>query len=278
MKKLERAMDNIMEHDNVINQNSIENDSGICIISNEDVRLRIAVCDDSPEQAGMLGSDFLKASQELNKAAGVELFTSAASLWEKIEEDNRKNAPIYDIIVMDIKMPDMDGIEFGKRLYRLGISTALILVTAYPEYAVEGYSTHAFQFMVKPVTAEAAKRVLLEIYADKADDRYIEIRSSGYTERINIRDIECITAEEKYTRITSRQGDYLTLTSLGAYEEKLTVYGFYRVHRSALVNLAYYVALEKNTIILKNVKLSVSRRRMTGLREAIKLEMEKKLV
>lgn len=250
----------------------------IRILNTEEITLKIAVCDDNPQHAGILGTNFLAAAQALERKAGVELFTSALSLLSKIKEDIRKNQDTYDIIIMDIRMPDMDGIEFGRKLYALRLDTILVLVTAYPEYAVEGYATHAFQFLIKPVTVEKAGEVLTEIYRSRSQDRYIEIRSAGYAERIDVRNIEAITAETKYTKVSTTHGDYLTLTSLDQYEERLAIYGFYRVHRSTLVNLAHYLALDKNEIILRQNRFPVSRRKLSGLKKAIETELKKKLI
>lgn len=247
--------------------------------NDENKKIKIAICDDDAHQAGILGSVFLSAAKSLSVSAGVELYTSAVALLKRIEEDIASRIKIYDIIVLDIKQPDMDGITFGKKLYAMQTDTDLVLVTAFPEYAVEGYETHAFSFLVKPVTEDMAVKVLSALYEKRGTDKQIVIKSSGRQEVLNVKDIECITAENKYSRICTKDKSFLDTTSLDKYEDMLMRYGFIRVHRSALVNIRAYKALDKNEIILSSGRrLAVSRRRIPELRKAIKHELEKRIV
>ena len=245
---------------------------------NDNRKIKIAICDDDAGQAGILGSTFLSAAEKLSISAGVELYTSAALLLKRIEEDIASRIKMYDIIVLDIKQPDMDGIVFGKKLYALQTDTDLVLVTAFPEYAVEGYETHAFSFLVKPVTEEIAVRVLSALYEKRGTDKQIVIKASGKQEVLFVKDIECIIAENKYSRICTKDKSFLDTTSLDKYEDMLMRYGFIRVHRSALVNIKAYKALDKNEITLSSGRrLAVSRRRIPELRKAIKRELEKRM-
>ena len=245
---------------------------------NKNTKIRIAVCDDDAVQAGLLGSAFLSAAKKLSVSAGVELYTSAALLLKKIEEDAALGIPTYDVIVTDVEQPDMDGIAFGKKLYAMQTDADLVLVTAFPEYAIAGYETHAFSFLVKPVTEEAAGNVLSALYEKRGTEKQIVIKTSGKQETLFVKDIECILAENKYSRICLKDQSFLDATSLDRYEDMLMRYGFVRVHRSALVNVRAYKALNKNELTLSSGRrLTISRRRIPEIRKAIKRELEKRM-
>ena len=246
---------------------------------NMNIKYRIAVCDDDPKQTGILGSLILSVTKKLAISAGVELFTSAVLLLDKIDEDTAKGLNSYDRIFLDIRQPDMDGITFGKRLYAMQVETELVLVTSYPEYAVEGYSTHAFQFLVKPVTEGMLEAVIRAVFDNRASDKILEVSGSGRRELIPIKDIECIIAENKYTRIYSVKGSYLESRSLDSLELSLMRYGFVRTHRAALMNIKYYSALDKKEVVLTSGRsLPVSRRRIPELRNAVRKELERRII
>ncbi|MBR1797810.1 MAG: response regulator transcription factor [Clostridiales bacterium] len=245
----------------------------------EEKKVRIAVCDDIPEEAGSIGSTVLKAARELRMSAGVELFTSASSLLRKVEEDLRTSGKTYDIIFTDIKLPEMDGIVFGKKLYSMHVDTALVLVTAYPEYAIDGYGTHAFQFLTKPVTLTAARDVISAILSEKDSAMTISVSSSGRHEIIPVKDIDIIAAEDKYVRIYAGGRSFLDTSSLDQLEVSLMRYGFVRVHRSTLVNIRYYRSLEGSTIYLTSGRsATVSRRRIPEIRKNIRNELQSRII
>ena len=203
--------------------------------------LRILVADDEP-----------LASERLNlllaRVEGVTLVgtahdgTEAVALAEQV-------AP--DVVMLDIAMPGLDGIEVARALSRLPRSPAVIFVTAYDQFAVAAFEVAAVDYLMKPADSSRLDRALDRARAflaqrgpasaDSAErdtPRYLEefwaSDLSGLV-RIAARDIDRVSAERDYMRLHVARRSWLIHHSMAALEEGLDPALFVRLHRSAIV-------------------------------------------
>jgi len=195
-----------------------------------------------------------------------------------------------DVILLDIRMPGMDGIEAAHHINKLASPPAIIFTTAYDDYAIPAFETHAVDYLLKPIRKErlaealsAAKRLtrvqLLELERSSATHeqrQHISARLGGELRLIPLDDIRYLQAEHKYVTVRYGQGTVLIEESLKSLEEEFPAV-FLRIHRNALVALRYIAALDKerdggHLVKLRGIEetLEVSRRHLPNVRKIMK--------
>ena len=192
-----------------------------------------------------------------------------------------------DLILMDIRMPGLDGLQAANHIATLQTPPAVIFCTAYEEHALEAFRAQAVGYLLKPVKkvalAEAiqnARRLtrsqlnaLQQQTNSLQDNNHISARSHRGIELIPVNDIFFFQADSKYVTVHHRQGEILIDESLKELQEKLGD-RFVRIHRNALVARDSIESMTRNQqgqyqLHLKNshASLQVSRRHVSGIRK-----------
>ena len=195
-----------------------------------------------------------------------------------------------DIILLDIRMPGMDGLEAAMHLNRMSKPPAIIFTTAYSDHALEAFETHAVDYLLKPIKEErleealqAAKRLTLpqlqELHKPEAGNNirsHICVKVRGSLELIPLDDIRYFLADHKYVTLRTSDHEHLIEESLKSLEEEFS-HLFTRIHRNALIADQYMTGLEKNNdghcvVIIKDIddRLEISRRHLPHVRKKIK--------
>lgn len=195
-----------------------------------------------------------------------------------------------DVVLLDIRMPGMDGIEAAQHIMKLETPPAIIFTTAYDQYALSAFDTHAVDYLLKPIrkerlseALESAKRLTkvqmqnLNVEGQGGSHRkHISARLGGELRLINIADIRYFLAEHKYVTVRYTEGSVLIEESLRSLESEFAGQ-FLRIHRNALVATKAIAALEKDKsgghkIKLKDIDemLEVSRRHLPNVRKVMK--------
>ena len=193
-----------------------------------------------------------------------------------------------DVVLLDIRMPVLDGIATAKLLGEQAQVPAIIFTTAYDEYALQAFDVHAVDYLVKPIRRERLQEALqrasrlsptqLDAIEDKDDKRrtHIRARNGSKLELIAMDSIQCLHAEHKYVTVYHAAGHTLIEDSLKSLEPELDE-KFFRIHRNAIINMQSLERLEKDKagqwfVRLKEVPLAmeVSRRHLPALRQRIK--------
>ncbi len=163
-----------------------------------------------------------------------------------------------DLVLMDIRMPGMNGIEAARHLTTLARPPAIIFATAYDEYALEAFETQALGYLLKPVRREKLARAVRHA-ARVASPQLLRLaRQAGLGQRreqicarlgeelrlIRVADIFYFAADQKYVTVRHRGGFDLIEESLRALAEEFSP-EFIRVHRNSVVSMAHVRALER---------------------------------
>lgn len=199
---------------------------GVCV-------LKIAICDDQPIFSAEIKT---LLDQWKNKPLGmsVKCYSDGDSLITA-----HKAAP-FDIILLDVVMPLIDGIETARELRVFDTGVKLVFLTSSPEFAVESYTVKASNYLLKPVNASALYGCLAELFEElQRSNMSITVKCSDATHRVPLDKIEYIEAYNKHTFFAlSGGGSIEALGLMNTYESKLlSADGFFKCHRSYIVNI-----------------------------------------
>ena len=173
-----------------------------------------------------------------------------------------------DLVFLDIHMPHINGIDFLKMNQKLPM---VIITTAYPNYALEGFQLDVLDYLVKPITfnrffkavSKAKDYHQLLSKPDTAETNptadYFFIKCDYKYEKIYFNDILYIEAKQNYVTIYTHKGKYMTLLYLKNIEENLDKQSFIRVHKSYLVSISKIESIENNEIIIQSFRIPISR-------------------
>jgi len=196
-----------------------------------------------------------------------------------------------DLILLDISMPVMDGLEVAKHLASMPNPPAVIFTTAYSDHALEAFSTKATGYLMKPIRQEQLLKSLeqakslnrlqrTEMLDDNEDTgperKHICARMRGDLELIPIEDVYYFQADQKYVTVRHKKGEVIIEESLKSLETDLSK-RFIRIHRNALVAKSRITGLAKTPIGRVKVtidqiedELEVSRRHVAEIRRFVR--------
>lgn len=143
-----------------------------------------------------------------------------------------------DILISDIDMPGMTGIEVIKVVRNEIPNTEVVFVTAYDQYIKQAIQLYAFDFIEKPFNVQRLKETLERIRMRIiTNDRIIELKSGDTVMMVRIKDLYLVEAVKKKTRIFVEDGNFMCNMSLKEVEELITAEYFFKTGRSYIVNL-----------------------------------------
>lgn len=166
-----------------------------------------------------------------------------------------------DLLFLDIQMPDINGVQFFKNL---SVKPLLIFTTAYKDYAVEGFSVDAIDYLLKPFEFDRflkacykAKEYAAFLNSQEMELNSIFVKVNYEIVKINLKDIELIEALDDYVKIHMKPSSVLTLMTLKSVLEKLPPQDFIRVHRSFIVPVNRIEKFSKSKIILQDREIPI---------------------
>jgi two-component system response regulator AlgR len=243
----------------------------------------LVVDDEQPARA--------RLQQILDDESGYEVVGQAANGREAIRLSTELNP---DIVLLDIRMPGLDGIETARHLNTLDEPPAVVFTTAYDEYAIDAFDARAIGYVLKPVrraklvaALEQASRLARGALASMATQEnmstrrmHVCTRSHGELRLIPIADVACFRADQKYVTVSHRNGEDLIDESLKTLAEEFSA-DFVRIHRSALVAVSEIAKIEKiaggkSRVVLRDnsqvddKELIISRRHLAEVRRRVK--------
>ena len=195
------------------------------------------------------------------------------------------------VLLLDIRMPGMDGLELARHLSALDNAPAVVFVTAHDKHAIEAFELNALDYLLKPVRAARLAAALKKALASGAPRRESLVRAAGapreylsVAERnrivlVPVRDILFLRAEQKYVTVRTREREHLIEESLIALEREFSN-PFVRIHRNCLVARTAIRGFERTgggeeeahwQVVLDGLaeRLPVSRRQWPAVRELI---------
>ena len=205
---------------------------------------KIAICDDSAEDRKYIAALTRRWAEHSGHLLELSQFVSAESfLFEYGDKSD------YDILLLDIEMGEMDGVSLAKRLRRENETLQIVFITGYADYISEGYEVAALHYLMKPVKEDKLPAVL-DRAAERLHkaERVLTLELGGEMARVPLRQIRYIDVRLNYATVHA-QNDYIVKKPLGEIAAALDE-RFYRVGRSAIVNLTCISRVTKTDIYL----------------------------
>ena len=222
---------------------------------------------------------------------GYEVVGEAANGYEALEQA-AGTAP--DIVLLDIRMPGMEGIETAHHLNAMDPAPAVVFTTAYDEYAIDAFEARAIGYVLKPVrrsrltgALEQATRLVGSALSEAAAEANLDVQrkhvcahAHGELKLIPVHEITSFIADQKYVSVDHDNGHDLIDDSLKSLEAEFGS-SFVRIHRSALIAVDRIDRIEKNTegksrIVLRDgsqvedKELIISRRHVAEVKRRLK--------
>lgn len=242
--------------------------------------MRIVVCDDEP----LARERLVRIVQDSGHHVIAQAKTGAEAIIAVKEQQP-------DVILLDIRMPEMDGVRCAQILNELQHPPAIIFVTAYDHYAIAAFKSHAIGYLLKPANRDELIEALrnakslnaaqlnemrkLEDPTARPIREHIAARTHRGVELIKLQDIYYFTADQKYVKVRHKDGIVLIDDTLKELEQEFGE-RLFRVHRNAIINLSFLDYLEtidtgQYQVRFKGIEenLAVSRRHLPALREKI---------
>jgi two-component system LytT family response regulator len=210
----------------------------------------------------------------LSQLDDIEMVGECSNGFEVVKEIGEKKP---DLIFLDIQMPKLDGFDVVELLGKE--SPFIIFVTAYDEYAIRAFETHALDYLMKPVRAERLQqaldrvRELMKLKIPQTTDVLIQSHKNQFIpiSRILVRyglevfiipveDITHIQAEDDYVRIFTSEKSYLKQERMNRLEQMLDPRSFCRIHRSYILNINYLSKIEPHS---KDSKIAILKNKTT---------------
>ena len=204
-----------------------------------ELALRVFIVDDEPPARRRL-RDLL---QDCNEQLPLDVVGEAGNGQEAL--DRLMETPA-DVVLLDIRMPQMDGIELARHLNKLFKPPVIIFTTAYDAYAIKAFELHAIDYLLKPIRlkrlfealtrAREAVPVQTEVLRDLLPEprKFLSIHERGKIHLVPIEQVLFLRAELKYVTVRTAEHEYLIEEPLTALEKEFAA-RFVRIHRNCLV-------------------------------------------
>jgi len=208
---------------------------------------KIAICDDNPTDTEYVSSIVNTWALAQNHLVKIQTFPSAeAFLFQYAEEKD------YDILLLDIEMGEMNGVELAKQIRKSKNPVQIIFITGFPDFMAEGYDVSALHYLMKPISGEKLSLVLNRAVENLAKkEKYLSIFFERELDMVPLSQIMYIEAQKQYVSIHGVEKVYRMKTSLTEIEKLLDSY-FFKCQRSYIVNLCYILRIKTNSVVLKN--------------------------
>ena len=225
--------------------------------------IRIAIVEDAAFDRQVLRDCLREYGQETGTELQITDFTGGTAFLEQYQED-------LDLIFMDIMMDGLDGLTTARKLRRRDDKVLLVFVTSMLQYAVQGYSVDAMDFIVKPVTYTGLKLCMDRVVRRLNETTPVRIRFTNRegTHSVDAAEICYIESLEHKIVVHTVQGEIQSDMSLAAAEKMVKALPFFRCHVSYLVNLRYVDRVSGNDVWVNGDRLAISRYRRKDFLEA----------
>jgi DNA-binding LytR/AlgR family response regulator len=228
--------------------------------------LSIAVCDDEVIECCNMAKRIKEIMEEIKMPCIIRQFQSGGELLQTLES--------FDVVFLDIIMRELDGMKTAQIFRERASDKILIFVSSSREYVFEAYDVEAFQYLLKPVDDRKLKSVLQKavLKTESRLQEFIIVSRERQKKKLFLDDIYYFEIKGRMVDAHGPEGIFTYYEQMGKLENKLQDKGFFRCHKSYLVNLKYVDRYNRQEVILENgEKVVIAKRRYEQfVREVLK--------
>jgi two-component system LytT family response regulator len=215
-------------------------------------------------------------SEYVNQVDFLEL---AGTATDALDALNFLQSNKVDLLLLDVNMPRLSGIDFLKMLDNPPI---VILTTAYPSFALEGYQLNVLDYLVKPITfprflnsvMKAKKQFYLlqktpVITPKSTKNQHFFVKCEGKAEKISLAELLYVEGMQNYIHLYTERGKFTALLTLKSVASQLPEPRFFRIHKSYIANLEKVSTIDGNMLEIGEYKIPVSRSKIGEVNELI---------
>ena len=208
--------------------------------------LSIAVCDDEVIECCNMAKRIKEIMEEMKMPCIIRQFRSGGELLQALES--------FDIVFLDIIMQELDGMKTAQIFREKASDKVLIFVSSSREYVFEAYDVEAFQYLLKPVEGRKLKSVLRKavLKTEKRTQEFIIVSRDRQKKKLFLDDIYYFEIKGRMVDVHGPEGIFTYYKQIGELEDKLRDKGFFRCHKSYLINLKYVDVYNRQEVILEN--------------------------
>lgn len=187
--------------------------------------VKIAICDDEAagrESVERMCRAFFEEKERFVGMPDIQVFASGKEM--------AASGGDYDILLLDIEMPEQDGIDIKEYYETNRKRTRIIFTTSHRERVLEAFGRNVVSFLVKPLCKESFQKAMEKALSDLCG-LVLEIEENGETFLIPVKQIKYIEAQDKYTLAVTETGEYLMRRTMKFWESALPCQDFVRIHK-----------------------------------------------
>lgn len=219
--------------------------------------INVAICEDELEIAKSISTMVSNQIDEFDFEYNIDIFITASALKESGSK--------YDLIFLDCRLPDENGIETAKHLRRSGSKATIIFVTAYEEYVYESFKVDTFRYLLKPIDEQELRSAVASYILSIEKEKFIDVPTKEKIHHLNLNEIIYIESCEKHSIVRVLDDSYESTKTISDFQAEIESPKFFRTHRRYLVNMKYILEIDKNIITLSNTeKIEISRRNLSN--------------
>lgn len=239
-------------------------DEAGCMHQDESRMLWIAVCDDEVMECNGIAKKIREILTEMKVSCTIRQFYSGRELLQSSET--------FDMIFLDIIMRDLDGMRTAQLIREKAFDKILVFISSSREYVFDAYEVEAFQYLLKPVD-EKKLRGALQRAVFKSESRsqeFIIVSRERQKKKLFLDDISYFEIRGRMIDIHGTGGAFSYYGQIGVLEKDLQEKGFFRCHKSYLVNLKHVEVYNRQEIVLDNgERIGIAKRRYEEFCQAI---------
>ena len=224
----------------------------------------IAIVEDEVSFAEQLQRYLMEYEAEHNLEFKISVFHDGSEILQSYE-------PVFDVILFDIEMPEVDGMTAAGKIREMDPDVIMMFITNVASYAIRGYEVGALDFVMKPITyysfAMRLSRALKRV--KQIEQQQILLTLPDGAKKLEISQIYYVEVQNRILHYCTSEGDFSMRGTMQSVEEMLAPHPFVKCNHWYMVNLKHVSEVRKNTVVVGGHELEISRRNRTPFLKAL---------
>ena len=232
---------------------------------------QVALCEDEKIFTQVLEKICRQIFENLKTEYRITAFSSGEDFLRAFSDEHQR----FDLILLDIVMGGISGIELARKIRETDREATIIFVTSHKEYVFEGYDVNALHYLLKPVDAALLERLVIKAYKDRFQSSFLSFKSGTQNHRIAVKDIVSLETRGRKVRITLADRTLLYSGKLAELLDELPNDAFVRCHQSHAISIGNIRELTRFAAIATNgKKVPISRAYLKAVQKAFLANMQ----